>query len=1224
MKNYHRQLMGMFTGGAGVSSTGSMSSQMETMASDTKMLLEEQIKSNKHIQMLLEKNQKILKKASGNDLGLEDLVLAKYLTKFLSKAGLAIGTGLAGVGAIAKNGVGFVTSGITKIMKQGRGVILGFFHKTIGSGLSAVRTFSTGMVRGVKSSLAPIMRNSMQMITKMGSALSKVPKLLGKLFWPVTALIGLYDGFKGWGRAEEVLGKSNVNFVDKLSSAIGSAINGLFLGIPDWISRKMGARNLASALSNAGNTVSNILKGVGTQVRDLTSFIGGRVSDSVNWMWSSIPSVKSISEQLPKIGTSIKEGLSNIAGKIKDTVSGMFTNAIDNLKGWVKDGWDWITSDDKPAHSQPSASVGRRGPASRQTQVKAELATIRRSGRRRPSTAQQPSSKNYTMPKTYVSAMVAGSSPNAKMSDYASYGTTKTQVSPTVNSLDDMSASSHPIHDMMYQSKKEKQIATALPIETRKHLDLVSINTGTKIVEVIGAGQIEFLEKLTKKYGLDKLESKPSDSRPMMLSGGGGGYTGEGYSGTGYSGGSGYSGGGGHGPGYGRSKGSGGSVSSGGSAGGTSGTTAAPSKPHPFQKITQGKGPMLGPTVKAAAKANALTTNPASGNLRSPIQLGDQTERVKRADLGDASRQQWNNDTYNFLKSEKGFTHEQAKVAAAGFTGNASVESGNFNKMREVGQRKNKGGYGVVQWTASRRKEFAKFAAERGMDINNPDHVADYDLNFDFFKHELNGPEKGVLSKLQKDGLTPEHAGLTVSKFYERPGTPHINRRMNDSRTAYSLPLNDPKNPKGSSTPVTPPVTEPTSSIPEWAQTPANAKLSQGSGSNILPMPEYKRKQGGWKGVDPRMEAIYKKAGESFPLRTQFVSGRAGRGKGSHSRGKAFDMIMYDQAGNPLPNYGKNSSEYFRPYELFGQHAMKVGKEMHPELFDGKGEDFQSGLFFGDGGGKEGFITSEDGRRKGLKYGSLDGMDYRIDTYNKFRAGNLKTGLNDEYKGIWDKGDLLGGSKPFTEENYRKGMEQLQDFRLTPEQAKKARGQLAHTARTYGSNKGENKNIGPKGSMMGYASILAGDPLNAKNNKSGLTNNIYNKQGSVFNRSSGATTKGSMSGPTLANARRSTINRPGFASSMQTTSMGTPANSSTQLNEVSPSAASPSSATPAPVNVPPPPALTSQATPQPAAQPQQPPPQQQAAANPDRSAEMADIPSHDETSMMIINGSALT
>lgn len=223
--------------------------------------------------------------------------------------------------------------------------------------------------------------------------------------------------------------------------------------------------------------------------------------------------------------------------------------------------------------------------------------------------------------------------------------------------------------------------------------------------------------------------------------------------------------------------------------------------------------------------------------------------------------------------------------------------------------------------------------------------------------------------------------------------------------------------------------------------------------------------RGNWEGVDPRLKHLYDETSKEFPLRNRMMSGQKGRGGGAHADGKAFDITLYDQAGNPLPSYQEGTA--FRAYELFAQTMHKKAQELYPDLVSGKGgEMLDWGGLFGD-----------DGRGR-YKYGSNDLMDFRITRGDKTRAGNIMEGLQGHYKGWYDKNDALGGSKPYSEAAYNSDMLSLHNFTLSDQQ--KANASYFGVARNspfLGKNKAVTPTTADLGAQRKAASVNLESPL---------------------------------------------------------------------------------------------------------------------------------------------------
>lgn len=85
------------------------------------------------------------------------------------------------------------------------------------------------------------------------------------------------------------------------------------------------------------------------------------------------------------------------------------------------------------------------------------------------------------------------------------------------------------------------------------------------------------------------------------------------------------------------------------------------------------------------------------------------------------------------------------------------------------------------------------------------------------------------------------------------------------------------------------------------------------------------------RGVDPRVVNILQLAAESFPLRVRMFSGREGRGSSwRHGGGLAGDVMIYDEAGNPLSAY--QTPQTANIYAMFAEVARDIQMEMYPEL----------------------------------------------------------------------------------------------------------------------------------------------------------------------------------------------------------------------------------------------------------------------------------------------------
>lgn len=115
---------------------------------------------------------------------------------------------------------------------------------------------------------------------------------------------------------------------------------------------------------------------------------------------------------------------------------------------------------------------------------------------------------------------------------------------------------------------------------------------------------------------------------------------------------------------------------------------------------------------------------------------------------------------------------------AAAILGNIGQETGGFSLLYEANKPRADQGFGWAQWTRDRRDQFEKWAKGNGFDPHSDE------ANLGFLVHELtNTWEKRALPALrQTDGL--EAKTLSFMRLYERPGTPHADRRVAWARIA--------------------------------------------------------------------------------------------------------------------------------------------------------------------------------------------------------------------------------------------------------------------------------------------------------------------------------------------------------------------------------------------------------------------------------------------------------
>ena len=124
---------------------------------------------------------------------------------------------------------------------------------------------------------------------------------------------------------------------------------------------------------------------------------------------------------------------------------------------------------------------------------------------------------------------------------------------------------------------------------------------------------------------------------------------------------------------------------------------------------------------------------------------------------------------------------------AAAFVGNLAVETDRFNALQEYRPlvKGSRGGAGFAMWTGKRRVAFEDWAKQNELDVTS------YEANYGYLKHELTtrlpntigNIGRNTISRLRnKEGL--DAATDFVSKYYLRPGIPHL-----DMRRAYAAEI---------------------------------------------------------------------------------------------------------------------------------------------------------------------------------------------------------------------------------------------------------------------------------------------------------------------------------------------------------------------------------------------------------------------------------------------------
>lgn len=118
-------------------------------------------------------------------------------------------------------------------------------------------------------------------------------------------------------------------------------------------------------------------------------------------------------------------------------------------------------------------------------------------------------------------------------------------------------------------------------------------------------------------------------------------------------------------------------------------------------------------------------------------------------------------------------------LSSAAIIGNAGHESGGFKSLQELKPivKGSRGGFGIMQWTGPRRRDYEAYCERNHLDPRN------MDANYKFLFVELTGPEGRVLPKLEAAKTLEEKVEI-FSKGFLRPGIPHMKSRQEWAKKA--------------------------------------------------------------------------------------------------------------------------------------------------------------------------------------------------------------------------------------------------------------------------------------------------------------------------------------------------------------------------------------------------------------------------------------------------------
>lgn len=413
-KNFHDSIRAMFSGigASAATSTTSLAYTLEHGAKTSQTLLDENRSHHSVVVRMMEQQTGLLKrianKRGGAGVGsgilggiLDDVagdaaeglgkrILKKIFGPLFTRIGEKIGLGKAA--QIITKMKGGMVAGLEKTAMQGGNFIVKAVAKTAMSAFAIVASAGRALFKpliGLKNVLfsSGILKSVATFARFAGGG---VVKILGKLAWPLTAILGIVDGISGWMNADKLLGKASggASFTDKIASAAGAIVNGLLLGIPNWLLDQFGGPNLSKVLANGKDVM---FKGI--------SFLGrGIMKLAIDTMQGAITLIPKVIKTVLTVGTEIRDkvygifesvkdalwdGLTGLATSIKDAISGVFTD----MWGSVKDWWNAPPNSKAPSF-RGSATGGvpySRGAANQNTIVKPPV-----SGRGTPANIIQP------------------------------------------------------------------------------------------------------------------------------------------------------------------------------------------------------------------------------------------------------------------------------------------------------------------------------------------------------------------------------------------------------------------------------------------------------------------------------------------------------------------------------------------------------------------------------------------------------------------------------------------------------------------------------------------------------------------------------------------------------------------------------------------------------------------------------------------------------------------
>lgn len=374
VQNFHDSIRQMFTGSVGATATNSLASTFSSSANSLESLVRSSKEYNLKAMHMMQEQTKLLrqlvKKTDGGGSGglswLDLLLLKgkgkggilKNLPKFILATvadALGISTAVAAAGGMGKS----LASGIKVMVSKGMVLVNKAITKNVGAVFSMVAAAGRPILAPL-AGLKNVLTSSgvMKLLATATTGLKFLPRVLGKLFLPITALMGIVDSFKGWSNAEAILGKSNVSFWDRVSSAIGSAVNGLLLGIPDWLVGMFGGGNTSTLLASAKDKVVDGIKvmgnGIGTFAYNAASYLFSNIPSVANLLGNAATTVyDKVTSSFDYVTTTIWDSITSLGAMISDGFKNFFADMFKSIK-------DWFTGGGPASGKPPATRAGSR------------------------------------------------------------------------------------------------------------------------------------------------------------------------------------------------------------------------------------------------------------------------------------------------------------------------------------------------------------------------------------------------------------------------------------------------------------------------------------------------------------------------------------------------------------------------------------------------------------------------------------------------------------------------------------------------------------------------------------------------------------------------------------------------------------------------------------------------------------------------------------------------